>query len=83
MGESRIRSATLKRWAPLVAWGVYGLLLMAETLRTWLKFDGETAGKVFGLGLVLGVVLWRAWRYTRAILFGYRPAKRTAKRPAE
>ena len=61
-----------KRWAPRAAWGAYGLLLLVATARAWLKFDGEMAGKVLGFGLVLGVVLWRAWRYGKAILSGGR-----------
>jgi hypothetical protein len=62
----------VKKWAPVAALGFYGLLLLAVTLRAWLKFDGETAGKVLGVGLVFGVVLWRAWRYILTILFGGR-----------
>jgi hypothetical protein len=60
----------LKRWAPWAALGIYGLLLLAVTVRAWLKFDGETAAKLFGVGLVLLVVLWRAWPYALAVLFG-------------
>jgi hypothetical protein len=72
---------TLRRWAPRAAFGIYGLLLLAATVRAWLKFDVETAGKLFGLGLVFGVVLWRSWRYVVAALFGSRPKSRGARLP--
>jgi hypothetical protein len=62
----------MKRWAPRAAWGLYVLLLLAATARAWWKFDVEAAAEVFGLGLVFGIVIWRAWSYLLAIIFGSR-----------
>jgi hypothetical protein len=73
---------TLKRWAPRAVLGFYGLVLLGLTLRAWLKFDGATAGSFFGYGLVLGFVLWRAWRYLGVILTRGR-SKAEARRKAE
>jgi len=70
----------LKRWALQAALGIYGSLLLAATIRAWLKFDAATAGQILVVGLIFGVVLLRAWRYLTAILFG---GQRDYPRPDE
>jgi hypothetical protein len=62
----------MKRWVPRAAVGVYAMFLLAATVRAWLKIDVDAAGKVLGLGLVFGIVIWRAWSYILAIVFGRR-----------
>jgi hypothetical protein len=66
----------VKRWVPRAALAVYLVLLLAATVRAWLKFDVETAGKVLAFGLVFGIVLWRAWRYIIVVAFGGRFPRR-------
>ncbi len=66
----------MKRWVPRAALAVYFVLLLSVTVRAWLKFDVETAGKVLGFGVVFGVVLWRAWRYIVVVAFGGRFPRR-------
>lgn len=64
--------STLHKWTPWALWGLYGVVLLAPTVRAWMKFDVHGAAKVLGLGLALGLVLWRAGRYARGILKGGR-----------
>jgi hypothetical protein len=60
----------MKRWASRAVFGLYVLLLLAATVRAGWKFGGEAAGETLGLGLVFGIVIWRAWRYILVIVFG-------------
>lgn len=62
----------MKRWVPRAALGVYALLLLSAMVLAWLKIDAEAAGKVIGIGLLFGAVIWRAFRYTNIIVFGGR-----------
>ena len=61
----------MKRALRAALW-VYGLIVVAATLRAWQKFGAGTAALVLCWGLFFAYMFWWVWRAVRVILFGVR-----------